>query len=1104
MKGKILKVLQSPITLLLSMALGIIISIYARWLVVYLKPISTIYISLLEMCIIPIVICAVTVNIGTLLGSEDKKLFLKWLLTTVATFLIAVTIAAVMGIICKDFMAPNEETKTILANMQNGDQSAEDKYFTKLNFYGENVLPEKAKQYSVLDFITGFVPSNIFQSLSVGNMLNILFFSILMGVAINHVSKEVGGGAFGVLNGIFKVFCNIIDAILMSFPIAMCAMIAVQFSEEGMTEVVTSLFRLIIVIVGVMVIICIVTFLAIQITMRCSLKSHFNALRRSFFIAIGTGSALATVSVSIEDTIQHLKLKREVVNSVLPIGITMCQTGVAASGVVAAIFASSIYGVSIDRNNLSIILIGAILFSLSVIGVPGLVAVSMLSLILTPLGMPSSLMVLIYLAIIPIINPLVVFAGVYSNYAITALVSKGKKEKHQKAIHTRKIKSKLLGSVVLVLGFVLIAVSASTLFGMGQMKDFTQALNHSLGTSAADSSKNALEKETMENMQLIANANAEIIDQQLTKWLTSAELVADYITKINQNPEQFSHMPVDSSRVKANGEIGIRYAVPEGVLFESVQEEADKLVNAEPILGWVLTSDENVLNAYFGTDTGLSLAYDKEEANGVLYYDARERDWYQSAKAANRSIITDIYDDEFGRGYIITVAAPFYQQDGNFDGVCAYDILLTNITEQILNMKFGEDGYAFLTDSEGELISSSNDDLENEEELIVSYSHLKNANWEYGLVIPLQEVIAPALQIEQNILELTGNGEQTINQTTLSFIIVFALIFVLALIAAALGTSLVAKRITKPIDVLVGGVQQISGGNLEAKIELNTGDEISVLANSFNKMTDELKLHIEGIAKITAEKERLSTELNVATRIQASMLPSIFPAFPNRKEFDIFATMKPAKEVGGDFYDFFMVDEDHLAIVIADVSGKGVPAALFMVIAKTIIKNNAQAGLSPEKILEEANCQLLDNNEESMFVTVFIGVYELSTGKFTYSNAGHNPPLHLSKGRGWNWLDTKPGFVVAGMEGMQFEAQEIILQEGDMLYLYTDGVTEAQNRNGDLYSEPRLLQAINHINYEDRSLEELLKEIKTNMDFFVNGAEQADDITMLVLKRLCR
>jgi sigma-B regulation protein RsbU (phosphoserine phosphatase) len=252
------------------------------------------------------------------------------------------------------------------------------------------------------------------------------------------------------------------------------------------------------------------------------------------------------------------------------------------------------------------------------------------------------------------------------------------------------------------------------------------------------------------------------------------------------------------------------------------------------------------------------------------------------------------------------------------------------------------------------------------------------------------------------------------------------------------------------------------------------------------------------LAKITAEKERIGAELDVATKIQASMLPCIFPAFPDREEFDIYASMLPAKEVGGDFYDFFLIDETHLAIVIADVSGKGVPAALFMVIAKTLIKNNAQYGKAPKEIFETVNNQLCEGNESAMFLTAFMGILEIGSGKFTYVNAGHNPPVIKKAEGNYEWLVTKPGFVLAGMENMRYRQDEIVLGQGDTLYMYTDGVTEATNAQNELFSDPKLIEVLNR--HKDDNLVELLHRVKIEIDLFVKDAPQFDDITMLALK----
>ena len=282
-----------------------------------------------------------------------------------------------------------------------------------------------------------------------------------------------------------------------------------------------------------------------------------------------------------------------------------------------------------------------------------------------------------------------------------------------------------------------------------------------------------------------------------------------------------------------------------------------------------------------------------------------------------------------------------------------------------------------------------------------------------------------------------------------------------------------------------------------SQLNIHTGDEIQTLSEAIKTMELEINEYIKDLTSVTAEKERIGAELNVATQIQADMLPRIFPAFPERPEFDIYATMTPAKEVGGDFYDFFLVDDDHLAVVIADVSGKGVPAALFMVIAKTLIKNHAQNRETPADVFTHANEQLCEGNDAGLFVTAWMGILEISTGKFTYVNAGHNPPLLKRAGEQFEWLKSRPGFVLAGMEGVRYRENTMQLEPGDCLYLYTDGVTEATSGAQELFGEERLQTALN----DDPNLpvEELLPKIKGSIDAFVGDADQFDDITMLGL-----
>ena len=254
----------------------------------------------------------------------------------------------------------------------------------------------------------------------------------------------------------------------------------------------------------------------------------------------------------------------------------------------------------------------------------------------------------------------------------------------------------------------------------------------------------------------------------------------------------------------------------------------------------------------------------------------------------------------------------------------------------------------------------------------------------------------------------------------------------------------------------------------------------------------------EKYEKQKIESSRLETELSLASNIQADMLPNIYPAFPEREEFDIFASMDPAKEVGGDFYDFFLIDDNRLGLVMADVSGKGVPAALFMMISKILVQNYAMTGKSPKEVLEAVNAQICANNREEMFVTVWLGILDLKTGRLAAANAGHEFPAIMHYGTGFELYKDKHGFVIGGMEGVRYKEYEIMLKPGDKLFLYTDGVPEATSADKELFGTDRMLAALN--TRPDASPKEILKNVRAAVDGFVKEAEQFDDLTMLCLE----
>ena len=349
--------------------------------------------------------------------------------------------------------------------------------------------------------------------------------------------------------------------------------------------------------------------------------------------------------------------------------------------------------------------------------------------------------------------------------------------------------------------------------------------------------------------------------------------------------------------------------------------------------------------------------------------------------------------------------------------------------------------------------------------------------WLLSIQIPVKEIFA----------EIELRNER--------FSLIVVIVVGLTLLLAYLITSVF---INAPIKKLTLGVSQIEFGNLDAQINISSKDELGLLAKVFNKMTRDLKKSIEKNVNEHAEKERISAELNVAATIQSSMLPSKFPLFPEKNEFDLYASIAAAKEVCGDFYDFFFINNNNLVIVIADVSGKGIPAALFMVIAKTLIKNCSSCK-SPKSVVESVNKKLCEGNEAGMFVTAFIGFYNIPTGRFSFVNAGHNPPLFKKSGASsFEYLKTAPCLLMGFFDNAEYHEEEIFVESGDILCLYTDGVTEAMNENRELFGEQRLLEAANRS--ADFSLHDMLCAIKQDVDDFAEDVEQADDITMLALR----
>ena len=332
------------------------------------------------------------------------------------------------------------------------------------------------------------------------------------------------------------------------------------------------------------------------------------------------------------------------------------------------------------------------------------------------------------------------------------------------------------------------------------------------------------------------------------------------------------------------------------------------------------------------------------------------------------------------------------------------------------------------------------------------------------------------------------------------FIMLAVTIILITSIGIGVHYRVLERTLIQPIVTLKTGTDELVGKLDSEEVfvsDIHTGDEIEALAHSVEEMDRSLKQKTRELVEITAEQERLNTELELASSIQMDMLPCIFPPFPDRSEFDIYASMKPAKEVGGDFYDFFLIDQDHLGLVIADVSGKGIPAALFMMMVKIMVQNCVLAGLGPKQALEQVNQLISEKNKESMFVTVWLGVLDIPSGKLIAVNAGHEYPILKKPGGCYELYKDRHGMAVGMMEGIRYREYELQLEPESRIFVYSDGLAEANNSEEKLFGLDRTLAALNGV--PDADAEETLNAVRRAVDTFVGNAPQFDDLTMMCI-----
>jgi len=509
--------------------------------------------------------------------------------------------------------------------------------------------------------------------------------------------------------------------------------------------------------------------------------------------------------------------------------------------------------------------------------------------------------------------------------------------------------------------------------------------------------------------------------------------------------------------------------------------------------------------------------------NGQLIY-ANEQDfqyltldWYRIPMELGEKTWSEPYFDEGSGAMLMTsYSVPFRageEEKKKIRGIVVADVSLDWLTELVSSIKVLETGYSFLLSRNGTIMTYPTKEFVMNETIFslaesrgapalrdignkmvrgesgfAPYTDPQNGrSWMYYAPIPSTGWTLAVVFPESEMYE----GERSLT-------LIAAHIALGGIVLLTIAVFLIARSITAPLCALAEATKEIAAGNFDAELPpVRSQDEVGMLTTAFAAMNGALKEYIRNLTETTAAKERIQSELKMATEIQANLLPRLFPPFPDRSEFDIYALMHPAKEVGGDFYDFFFVDDVNLCFLIADVADKGVPAALYMMVAKTLLKAEGQRLGEPAQMLGSVNGILAADNESCMFITVFCAILNTRSGALRFASAGHNPPAVIAGGHA-RYLDVIPGIVLGPMPDAVYTTEEMIMRPGDTLFLYTDGITEAKNREEALYGETRLLAELQH--HVRSTPADLIHSIRDDVTRFANGSPQSDDVTMVAIQ----
>lgn len=695
------------------------------------------------------------------------------------------------------------------------------------------------------------------------------------------------------------------------------------------------------------------------------------------------------------------------------------------------------------------------------------------------------------------------------------------------------VRAKILVLFLTLALISLVITGYVAVFTIDEVSRSAESSSLALGQSALDDTTAALQASAEEHLIRIASDQAEITNVLFEDTDTELEILAAQAATLQVNAPVHPLIP-SYGRYSPPGDplTATVYSFSPGATAREDSVEFRTLAGMDDLLKGMYDADTNLTSVYVATDSGILRMYPWQNVTPDSF-DPRQRGWFTGAEQSEAVYWSDPYVDLAGHGLVVTSAKAVETPHGTW--VIGSDVTVDVINEAFLNMTLDGKGYAILIDNQGEIVSrpglsagnlSWDQQFPHENifgsgdpaltalgknmtagrtgieqlrfggrESYVAYAPVRSLNWSFAVSMPVDEITAPVEETRAMIQESTREARDRIDRRTEQVIGIFTVLFAILLVIVVVLSVYLASIITRPVATLKEAARVLGRGDLGHRVTLRTGDEFEELADSFNRMAGDLRQNIDDLRRTTAEKERYTKELEIAKEIQVTFLPESAPAIPG---FECGAMTHPAMEIGGDLYDFIPVSGDRWGFVIGDVSGKGVSAALYMALCRTLLHASGGGQVSPAAAARQANRLIYEDGRSSMFITVFYAVLDPRLMTLTYVNAGHNPPLLVRGDPPVVTLLEGNGIALGVVEDVEMPDESLSVEPGDLIIMYTDGVTEAFNERDEYFGEERLVSSI--CRNRSRPVQEIMDLLLEEIQQFCGTAPQSDDITLVVIR----